>query len=389
MPPIRNAVESKALPRRPERAQIDGGRRNDSLAPPIGMAGRRPVCAGGAVLRAARARGRVAARRPPTIRRRSPTAGSRAPSTAPSRSMRSRRRSMPTTPISPRALSISPTIAARRCRRSSGSASQAAVDDANSASAAAGSFASGLITGEPKDMVGLAGTALGDLFVFGDIRDAVREGSRYVSGENYDQLILGLSVVGIAITAGTYATVGAATPARLGLTAVKVARKTGRLSARLGRLDRPLGARCGRLVGAEARRRRRHRACGCGARRARGGQGREGGRSGAARQRRRPGADQGRHPGRARRAQARRRAARDVADRRARREEGQQDAGDPQDARPRRDPAVDRLVQSRGLGARRDPDAVRLRVLGQSRGRARDASGISPARRNARPRVTP
>ena len=82
-------------------------------------------------------------------------------------------------------------------------------------------------------MAGLAGTALGDLFVFGDIRDAVREGSRYASGENYDQLILGLSVVGIAITAGTYATVGAATPARLGLTAVKVARKTGRLSARL------------------------------------------------------------------------------------------------------------------------------------------------------------
>jgi hypothetical protein len=109
----------------------------------------------------------------------------------------------------------------------------AAVDDANSASAAAGSFASGLITGEPRDMAGLAGTALGDLFVFGDIRDAVREGSRYVSGENYDQLILGLSVVGIAITAGTYATVGAATPARLGLTVVKVARRTGRLSARL------------------------------------------------------------------------------------------------------------------------------------------------------------
>jgi hypothetical protein len=109
----------------------------------------------------------------------------------------------------------------------------AAVEQANSASAAAGSFASGLITGEPKDMAGLAGTAFGDLFVFGDIRDAAREGGRYVRGENYDQLILGLSAVGIAITAGTYATVGAATPARLGLTAVKAARKAGRLSTRL------------------------------------------------------------------------------------------------------------------------------------------------------------
>ena len=109
----------------------------------------------------------------------------------------------------------------------------AAVEQANSASAAAGSFASGLITGEPKDMAGLAGTALGDLFVFGDIRDAVREGSRYASGESYDQLILGLSVVGIAITAGTYATVGAATPARIGLSAVKAARKTGRIGGQL------------------------------------------------------------------------------------------------------------------------------------------------------------
>src|SRR4029077_20721985 len=35
------------------------------------------------------------------------------------------------------------------------------------------------------------------------------------------------------ITAGTYATVGAATPARLGLTVVKAARKTGRISGRM------------------------------------------------------------------------------------------------------------------------------------------------------------
>jgi hypothetical protein len=101
------------------------------------------------------------------------------------------------------------------------------------AGAAAESFASGLVTGEPKDMAGLAGTTLGDLFVFGDIRDAVREGGRYISGETYDQLILGLSVVGIAITAGTYATVGAAAPARVGISAVKAARKAGRISGRM------------------------------------------------------------------------------------------------------------------------------------------------------------
>ncbi len=92
----------------------------------------------------------------------------------------------------------------------------AAVDYANSTAGAAESFARGLITGEPDDMVGLAGTALGDLFVFGDIRDAVREGSRYVSGGPADELVLGLACVGIAITAGTYATLrrGGAGPHR-------------------------------------------------------------------------------------------------------------------------------------------------------------------------------
>ena len=108
---------------------------------------------------------------------------------------------------------------------------EVAVDEANSAAAAAGSFARGLITGEPEDAVGLAGTAVGDLFVFGDIRDAVREGSRYAGGQSYDQLVLGLACVGIAVTAGTYASFGLGAPARVGLSAVKAARKTGRIAA--------------------------------------------------------------------------------------------------------------------------------------------------------------
>lgn len=108
-----------------------------------------------------------------------------------------------------------------------------AVAEDASAGHAAQSFAYGLVTGEPNDMPGLAGTALGDLFVFGDIRDAVREGARLASGQEADELILGLACVGLAITAGTYATGGLTAPARVGLTVAKVARKTGRLSAGL------------------------------------------------------------------------------------------------------------------------------------------------------------
>jgi hypothetical protein len=108
-----------------------------------------------------------------------------------------------------------------------------AVAEAGSAATAMKSFAYGFVSGEPTDATSFAGTALGDLFVFGDIRDAVREGSRLAMGEKVDELVLGLACVGLAITAGTYATVGAAAPARVGLTLAKAARKTGRLGGRL------------------------------------------------------------------------------------------------------------------------------------------------------------
>jgi len=97
------------------------------------------------------------------------------------------------------------------------------------ASRSLGSFARGLIVGEAEDISGLAGTAVGDLFVLGDVRDALREGTRLAAGRDGDELVLGLACVGLAVTAGTYATVGAAAPVRVGLTVVKAARKTGRL----------------------------------------------------------------------------------------------------------------------------------------------------------------
>jgi len=94
-----------------------------------------------------------------------------------------------------------------------------------------GHFARGLVSGEPDAMVGLAGTALGDLFVFGDVRDAVREGGRLARGEKADELILGLACVGLTVTAATYASLGAVAPARVGLSMVKAARRTERLGA--------------------------------------------------------------------------------------------------------------------------------------------------------------
>jgi hypothetical protein len=90
-------------------------------------------------------------------------------------------------------------------------------------------FASGLVTGNADDLASLSGTVAGDLFVFGDIRDVVREGKHLAYGEETDHLILGLAAAGLAVTAATYASFGGAAPVRAGLTLVKDARKVGRL----------------------------------------------------------------------------------------------------------------------------------------------------------------
>ena len=122
---------------------------------------------------------------------------------------------------------------------------ETAVAEANSTSHAMQSFAMGFVAGEPKDMAGLAGTTLGDLFVFGDIRDAAREGARLAAGEPVDTLVLGLAGVGLAITAGTYATGGVAAPARVGVSLAKAARKAGRLGSGLAE---DIGRMLGRVV---------------------------------------------------------------------------------------------------------------------------------------------
>jgi hypothetical protein len=113
----------------------------------------------------------------------------------------------------------------------------ARVEAANSTMAstkrAATRFGRGLVTGEAGDLVGLAGTAVGDLFVIGDIRDVMREGTRMANGEQVDELILGLACVGLVVTAGTYASLGAGVPARVGVSVVKAAGKAGRITVQM------------------------------------------------------------------------------------------------------------------------------------------------------------
>jgi len=123
-----------------------------------------------------------------------------------------------------RGIAIDPALAAKV--EAAGAPSAQAVRTAKS-------FFTGLVTGAPDDLAGLAGTATGDLFVFGDVRDAVRESNHLLRGEPADRFILGLACAGIAVTGATYATLGGGLPERLGLSVVKSLGKTGRLTAKM------------------------------------------------------------------------------------------------------------------------------------------------------------
>jgi hypothetical protein len=93
-----------------------------------------------------------------------------------------------------------------------------------------GSFFEGFVTGAGSDNASFAGAVTSDLTVIGDIRDIGSEGSKLVAGEDYSEVILGLSVVGLAVTAGTVASGGGGLPARVGVSLLKVAKKAGTMT---------------------------------------------------------------------------------------------------------------------------------------------------------------
>jgi hypothetical protein len=113
---------------------------------------------------------------------------------------------------------------------------ESAEQDAARPSSRAASFARGFFTGKPEDVASAAGMVTGDLFVFGDIRDVVREGWHGLRGEEVDKLVLGLAGTGIVVTAGVYASAGLAAPARAGLTVAKAAKQGGHIGLPLLRL---------------------------------------------------------------------------------------------------------------------------------------------------------
>ena len=100
----------------------------------------------------------------------------------------------------------------------------------------AAGFATGFVTGEGASIAELAGAVTSDITVVGDVRDIVHEGGNYLAGKNYNELVLGLSVLGVAATGATIATGGGGVVARLGVSILKVAGRAGTLTADFARV---------------------------------------------------------------------------------------------------------------------------------------------------------
>lgn len=92
----------------------------------------------------------------------------------------------------------------------------------------------GCLAGDGESVAHISGAVLCDLTVFGDVRDLTKQAMNHVMGRDVDQFILALSGIGLTLTAGTYATAGAAAPAKLSISLLKFAKNTGRLSKRFG-----------------------------------------------------------------------------------------------------------------------------------------------------------
>ncbi|MGK9165553.1 hypothetical protein KXR53_04610 [Inquilinus limosus] len=114
------------------------------------------------------------------------------------------------------------------------------ISAASSATRVARQAVAGAVTGEGRGLSGLAGAFAADMTFVGDLRDIGRELWNFGSGNPVDELALGLSGIGLTLTAATWGSGGVAALPRGAVSAFKIARRTGRLSARfaerLGRM---------------------------------------------------------------------------------------------------------------------------------------------------------
>lgn len=89
----------------------------------------------------------------------------------------------------------------------------------------------GISSGRADSSLGLIAATASDFTLFGDIRDVIQQS---LAWPEHDPVLLALAGTGLGLTLITVASGGTAAPVKVGLSLVKVARKSGRLSKNLG-----------------------------------------------------------------------------------------------------------------------------------------------------------
>lgn len=90
-----------------------------------------------------------------------------------------------------------------------------------------------VVNGDFESEAGFACVVAVDLTSVGDVRDLIIQGGNYVTGQPVDYFSLGVSSVGLTLTAATIGTGGGLLPVRVGASFLKAVKKAGKLPPRL------------------------------------------------------------------------------------------------------------------------------------------------------------
>lgn len=93
----------------------------------------------------------------------------------------------------------------------------------------------GFLTGEAPTGAAFGGSLAADLVGYGDLRDLYGQALNYLDDRPVDKATIGFAAAGLALTAVTIASLGSTSPERGGLSILKAAKRTGKLSPMLAR----------------------------------------------------------------------------------------------------------------------------------------------------------
>jgi hypothetical protein len=99
-----------------------------------------------------------------------------------------------------------------------------------------GRFIDGFLEGQADSGAGVAGAITADFTVVGDVRDLKEQYDLYAQGQEVSELIVTLAGVGVGLTAATVMSAGSAAPAKSGVSALKIAGRSGKLTPKLQKM---------------------------------------------------------------------------------------------------------------------------------------------------------